>query len=170
MRIPIFSHPCQHLLSFFFLIYLFLVVLGLRCCVRAFSSCSERGLLFVAVCGFLIGVTSLVAEHSLDGSCAGFCRCGSQAVERRLSSCGTWAQLLHGMWDLPGPELEPASSALAGGLLPTVPPGKSLLSFIIKKKKKFFLIVFFGRAPRPVGSWFSDQGWNPCPCIGSAES
>ena len=28
------------------------------------------------------------------------------------------------MWDLPGPGLEPVSSALAGGLLTTVPPGK----------------------------------------------
>ena len=44
-------------------IYLFLAVLGLRCCVRAFSSCSERGLLFVAVCRLLIAVASLVAEH-----------------------------------------------------------------------------------------------------------
>ena len=31
------------------------------------------------------------------------------------SSCGTWAQLLRGMWNLPGPGLEPVSPALAGG-------------------------------------------------------
>ena len=47
------------------LFYLFLAVLGLRCCTRAFSSCSERGLLFVAVRGLLIAVASLVAEHGL---------------------------------------------------------------------------------------------------------
>ena len=29
------------------------------------------------------------------------------------------------MWDLPGPELEPVSPALAGGFLTTAPPGKS---------------------------------------------
>ena len=46
-------------------IYLFLAVLGLRCCTRAFSSCGERGLLFVAVHGLLIAVASLVAEHRL---------------------------------------------------------------------------------------------------------
>ena len=50
--------------SFFFLInifiYLFLAVLGLRCCVWAFPSCSEPGLLFIAVRGFLIAVASLV--------------------------------------------------------------------------------------------------------------
>ena len=47
--------------GFFFLIfkiYLFMAPLGLSCCARAFSSCSERGLLFVAV-------ASLVAEHGL---------------------------------------------------------------------------------------------------------
>ena len=36
-------------------------VLGLCCCARAFSSCSERGLLFVAVHGLLIAMVSLVA-------------------------------------------------------------------------------------------------------------
>ena len=45
--------------------YLFMAVLGLRCCVRAFSSCGERGLLFVAVPGLLIVVASLVVEHGL---------------------------------------------------------------------------------------------------------
>ena len=46
-------------------IYLFLAVLGLCCCTWAFSSCGERGLLFVTVCGLLIAVASLVAEHGL---------------------------------------------------------------------------------------------------------
>ena len=32
---------------------------------RAFSSCGERGLLFVAVRGLLIQVASLVVEHGL---------------------------------------------------------------------------------------------------------
>ena len=52
-------------LFFFFLIYLFLAVLGLCCCARAFSSCGEWGPLFVAVHGLLIVVASLVAEHGL---------------------------------------------------------------------------------------------------------
>ena len=33
-------------------IYLFLAALGLRCCAWAFSTCGERGLLFVAVRSF----------------------------------------------------------------------------------------------------------------------
>ena len=45
-------------------IYLFSVVLGVHCCVPAFSSCSEQGLLFVAAVGLLVGVASLV-EHRL---------------------------------------------------------------------------------------------------------
>ena len=65
-RIPLNS------LFFFFLtnfhlyfIYLFLAALGLCCCAQAFSSCGERGLLFVAVRGLLIEVASLVAEDGL---------------------------------------------------------------------------------------------------------
>ena len=45
--------------------FVFLAVLGLRCCAQAFSSCSERGLLFVAVHGLLIVLASLVVEHGL---------------------------------------------------------------------------------------------------------
>ena len=91
-------------------IYLFLAVLGLRFCARALSSCGERGPLFIAVRGSLTVVASPVEEHRLQ-TC-------------RLSSCGTRAQLLRGMWDPPGPGLEPVSPALAGGLSTTAPPGK----------------------------------------------
>ena len=49
----------------FKLISLFLAVLGLYCCARAFSSSGEQGLLFVVVRGLLIVVPSLVAEHGL---------------------------------------------------------------------------------------------------------
>ena len=49
----------------------------------------------------------------------GLSSCGSQVPERRLSSCGAPAQLLCSMWDPPGPGLEPASPALAGGFLLT---------------------------------------------------
>ena len=53
--------------AFFFnkFIYLFLAALGLCCCAQAFSSCGERGLLFVAVRGLLAAVASLAAEHRL---------------------------------------------------------------------------------------------------------
>ena len=71
--------------------------LGLHCCTKAFSSCGELGLLFIAVCGLLIVVASLVVEHGLWDTWASvvvalrLSSCGSQALERRLSSCGTRA-------------------------------------------------------------------------------
>ena len=91
-------------------IYLFMAVLGLRFCARAFSSCGRRGPLFIAVRRPLTIAASLVAEHRLQ--------------TRRLSNCGSRAQLLCGMWDLPRPGLEPVSPALAGRFSTTAPPGK----------------------------------------------
>ena len=49
----------------FFFFFEFLAALCLCCCAWAFSSCGERGLLFVAVHRLLIAVASLVAEHGL---------------------------------------------------------------------------------------------------------
>ena len=104
-------------LLFFLIIYLFiLAVLGLRFCERAFSSCGQRGPLFIAVCGPLTIAASLVAEHGLQ-----MCR---------FSSCGSWAQSLCGMWDLPRPGLEPVSPALAGRFSTTAPPGEPHIFFI----------------------------------------
>ena len=54
---------CLDHCSLFFLSFLLHWVF--HCCVRAFSSCDERGLLFVAVRGLLIAVASLVVEHGL---------------------------------------------------------------------------------------------------------
>ena len=51
---------------FFFFFYLFMTVLGLHFCVRAFSSCGKRGPLFIAVRGPLTIAASLVAEHRLQ--------------------------------------------------------------------------------------------------------
>ena len=45
-----------------------------------------------------------------------------------FSSCGKWAQLLCGTWNLPGPGIEPVSPALAAGFLSTEPPGKAFLN------------------------------------------
>ena len=94
-----------------------MAVLGLRFCVRAFSSCGERGPLFIAVRGPLTIAASLVAEHRLQ--------------IRKLSNCGSRAQLLRGMWDLPRPGLEPVSPALAGRFSTTAPPGKPPRFFYI---------------------------------------
>ena len=58
-------------------IYLFMAVLGLRFCARAFSSCGKWGPLLIAVRGPFIIAASLVAEHRLQ--------------TRRLSNCGSRA-------------------------------------------------------------------------------
>ena len=78
--------------KFIYFIFLFLAVLGLCCCTWAFSSCGERGLLFVAVCGLLIAEHSraLGARASVVAA-RGLSSCGSQALEHRLSSCGARA-------------------------------------------------------------------------------
>ena len=60
-----FACRCCFKIFIYLFVYLFMAVLGLRCCVQAFSSCGEQGLLFVAVRGLLIAVASLVAEHGL---------------------------------------------------------------------------------------------------------
>ena len=94
----------------------------LHCSVQAshcggFSCCRARAL----------GVrASVVTARGLKS-------CGLQALEHRLSSSGTWASLLRGMWDLPGPGIEPVSPAREGGFLTTVPPGKSLSIFKFSK-------------------------------------
>ena len=124
----VFLGPCPvgagvGLRGVYFLIYLFIyvfiffmAVLGLRLCGRTFSSCGKRGPLFIAVRGPLAIAASLVVEHRLQ--------------TRRLSNCGSRAQLLCGMWDLPRPGPEPMSPALAGRLSATAPPGKPACVFL----------------------------------------
>ena len=108
--VPFKRKPFGVLGFFLNFIYLFLAALGLRCCARAFFSCGEQGPLFIAVRGPLTVTASLVAEHRLQ--------------TRRLSNCGSRAQLLRGMWDLPRPGLEPVFPALAGRFSTNVPPRK----------------------------------------------
>ena len=67
-------------LTIFFILFiylLFMAVLGLHFCARAFSSCGKWGPLFIAVRGPLITAASPVAEHRLQ--------------TRRLSNCGSRA-------------------------------------------------------------------------------
>ena len=93
-----------YLFIYLWLFWVFVSVRGL------FSSCGKWGPLFIALRGPLTVAASLVAEHRLQ--------------TRRLSSCGSRAQLLRGMWAPPRPGLEPVSPALAGRFATTAPPGK----------------------------------------------
>ena len=105
-----------------------MAVLGLRFCARAFSTCSKRGPLFIAVRGPLTIAASLVAEHRLQ--------------TRRLSNHGSWAQPLRGMWDLPRPGLEPMSHALAGRFSTTAPPGKPPTAYVLIRVFAVVVYVF----------------------------
>ena len=91
--------------------YLFIYTFWLHCVFIAAHGLSlvVASRAYSPVCGLM---ASLVEEHKLQGEV--------------FSSCSTLALLQHGMWDLPGPGIEPTSSALAGRLFTTGLPGKSL--------------------------------------------
>ena len=100
-----------HALFFFFNVYIFIYFwlcwvfiaacrLSLVAASGGYSSlqCSGFSLRWVLL------LRSIGSRHT--GSVVAVCRlssCGSWALEHRLSSCGTQAQWLRSMWDLPGP-------------------------------------------------------------------
>ena len=93
--------------NYCFLIFFIYYRLGLRC-FEGFSLVAvSRGYPLVAGRWLLVVVASLAVELRLSGPCAsavvarGLSSCGFQALEHRLNSCGSWAYLLHSMWDLP---------------------------------------------------------------------
>ena len=90
--------------------------LGLCCRARVFASFGEWGLLSSCV---------VWAPH-----CSGLPCWEARALERRLSSCGTQAELPCGIRDPSGPETKLMSPALAGGFSATGPPGKYYLFFL----------------------------------------
>ena len=100
--------------------------LSLVAASRGYSSlqCAGFSLRWLLFCG----ARALGAWASVVVA-GGLSSCGLWAPEYRLSSCGTQALLLRGMWDLPGRGLQPVSPALAGRFLTTVPPGKPYIAF-----------------------------------------
>ena len=123
---PFMSMKKARFRAFILVLFLFIIHLFIYFCLCW---------VFIAVCVFSLqlrraGTTLRCGEWA--SHCGGFSCCGAWAlgawasvvVARGLSSCGTRAQLLRDMWNLPGPGLEPMSPALAGGFLTTVPPGK----------------------------------------------
>ena len=99
---------------------LLLSVLGLHCStgflqlreLRLLSACGARA----SHCGgFSSWGAGLLGEQASVLVAQVLRSFGSWSLEHRLNSCGAWAQLLQGMWDLPGLGIEPISPALAGG-------------------------------------------------------
>ena len=75
-----------------------------------------------------------------------------------FSSCGTWAQMLCSMWDLPRSGVKLVSPALAGRLFTSEPPGKPLkiiiiilfiISFVLNNPK------YFKENPMDGGAWWA---------------
>ena len=83
-EIPSVKHPdwltvhaqkCLYFKQSYLFIYSFLAAWDLFCCARAFSSCGELGLLFVAVLGLPVAVASFIL-WSTGSRRVGFSRCG----------------------------------------------------------------------------------------------
>ena len=96
------------------------MVLSLHCC-RLFSSYREWGCSLDAVLRILVEVAAHMERGLQQLQLLG--------TRAQVSSCGTWAQPLCGMWDPPGLGIEPMSPALVGGFFATEPPGKPKGSF-----------------------------------------
>lgn len=121
-------------------------MLGLHCCVQAFSSCGARGLR-----------SSWGARASLGG---GF----SPVAMRGLQGCCTWApQGAHvgSCWDahagsvapgargLPGPGIRLVSAAVQGGFSPTGRQGGPALTLLLLLLVYCFRVIFRVTVPLP---------------------
>ena len=117
----LFIYLFTYLCIYFWLRWVFVAARGLSLVV------ASRGYSSLRCTGF--SLRWLLLLRSMGSRRAGFSSCDTwaqwHAGSRAQAQCGVQALLLRGMWDLPGPGLEPVSPALAGGFLTTAPPGKS---------------------------------------------
>ena len=134
----------MYLFIYFWLLWVFVAVRGLSL-VAASGGYSSLWCMGFSL-QWLLLLWSTGSRH------AGFSSCGSWALECRLSSCGAQASLLHSMWDLPRPGLEPTYPALAGGFLTTAPPGKSQIQTLNSLKHTRF---FHPHSPSPSPGYHS---------------
>jgi len=100
------------LVSLFKRLFIILVALALCCCMRAFSSCGEWGLLFVGVAGFscsgfsccrarALGVQASVAQHTGTAAAApGLQNVASEVVAHGLSYSPARGIFLEQGWNL----------------------------------------------------------------------
>ena len=129
-------------------------MLGLRCCEQAFSSCSKRGLLFIAVHGLLTAVASLAGN-------TGSRHTGSVVLMHGLCcsmTCGIFLDQVS----------EPMCPALQGGFLIAAPSGKTkfyqcyLLSCF--SCVWLFVTLWTVALQAPLSMWFSRQErWSGLP-------
>ena len=100
-----------------------MVALGL-CCCKGFLQVLQAGvpLLCIAQAPHFSGFSYDGARAPGTGA--------PVAATWGLGSCGSRVEMLHSIWDLPGPRIELMLPALAGGLSTTTPPGSPSLSFL----------------------------------------
>ena len=101
--------------SFFYIIYLFLFI---HFCLHWVFVAARGPSLVVASGGYSLlqcagfSLWWLLLFLSKDSRCVGFSSCA-----QGLSSCGARAQLLRGMWDLPGPGIKPVVPCIGRWIL-----------------------------------------------------
>ena len=128
--------------------YLILAALDLHCCAWAFASCRKRGCFSLWCVDF--SLRRLLTLQSTGFRHTGFRSCGSGTLEHVLSSCGAWAQLLHGTWGLPRLGIEPMSPALGSGFSTNGPPGMSQNIFLEHRHAHLPGVLMHGEI-----SWFA---------------
>ena len=114
--------------SFYSFMYPVLVVWGLGCCAGCSPAVASGGGRAAAL-QLWRGTSrstgsSRRSARAAAGVAHGLGSCSSQTLEHRLSRCGALAELLLGMWELPGQGIEPVSPALVGKFFTAEPPGK----------------------------------------------
>ena len=121
--------------------YLFLAALGL-CSARAFSSCSEQGLLQLWCMGLSLWWFLLL--QSMGSRCAGLWHHEGSGVVTHGLSCSMACEFFL------GPGIESMSPPLAGGFLTTEPREKPLCSFEMQQEfngiyqaKEYRIFLYF---------------------------
>ena len=129
--------PCRHCQfqflkpeKFFLIIFIYLLLIfdctGSSFLLGFLSSCGEWGAP-LSWCVRASRCDDVSCWGARDSRPRGLNNFSSWALERRLSSGGPRTYLLCGyLRCLPGPGVEPVSSALAGGFFTAEPPGKCL--------------------------------------------
>ena len=114
-----------------------LVALGLHCCTwaQAFPIVASVGYSLLRCAGFSLWWPLLWTTASRH--------VGFRSWSTRVQECGTWAELLHSLWDLPGLGLEPMFPELADGFLTTRPPGKPWTLFLDSTYKQYHMVFVF---------------------------
>ena len=112
-------------------LFVYSAVLGLHC--RTGFSLVVAGVgsyplgamrrLLIAVAPLAVGHRLYLGSRASVVTARGLSSCGSRALERRLSSYGTWASWPCSRWHFSGSGIKPVSPGLAGGFITTEPPG-----------------------------------------------